>query len=1058
MRCLSCQKDGLNDTAHTCPFCGVSLRALMSDMLPNGSVLRETYKLEYPIGRGAFGITYKARHLTLDQVVAVKEFYPRDHAIRHGVDSSVSATPDQRQVFERNLQRFVAQGRSLAQLAHTNVVRVFDMFNERGTAYLVMELVDGVTLRDVLNQAPNFALPVAQVESVTAQLVAALGAVHESRIYHLDVKPENVLVDDSGRVVLVDFGAARQGFSRLSTQAYTVQYAAPEVVAGDDVGPDSDLFELGMLVYEMLVGERAPCALERLLKKNDWTPDNLPDPWRVLVNSATRMKRSERPISVTSWWQTRSGGSEGQVSAHSISAPSAAAAAPGTIVARPGGDSRELVEAIARAADGDVLQLGGGVFNLDAPLLVTRSLSLVGGSETATQLVYAGPETAVRLEGKAVWRIEGVTFSRQGQAGGHVVEVRGGEAHFERCHFTGARGAVGSVPAAGLRLAGRAQAVVRDCEAARNEAGFSMADRCSVTLEESRAVENGRAGIVFEGYSEGTARGNDASQNGVCGILVGGDAKPILEANRCLSNKHAGILYCDHGGGKAWYNECASNELHGICVTERGGPILDSNTCTANAWAGIAYEGHAGGSARANACRSNAEYGVLSTDHAGPALEENICEANGKAGIAYVDQAAGNCRSNQIIRNQGHGIVVSDSSAVHAVENVCEGNQGCGMAFFGRSGGMVKQNRIHANGESGVSLSEDASPLVEANEISQNEMAGLLLRGRTQARALRNRLLSNLYGAYVDEDAQPVLEGSSCSDNRASGFAFFGNASGVARENELQANMYGIYLDDASSPLLESNRCVGNRDSGIAWFGRSAGLARDNELVANEVFGISVTDDASPEIVANRCHTNKGAGLHLEGNAKGRVAHNMFFQNAHHGIEIAQKAQPSIDGNTLQENALSGIVFTGSARGHAKGNTSTYNLENGIEVRDEARPHLEQNRCTDNGCDGIRYKNQSGGSAVSNKASSNTQYGITVRERAHPRLEGNECEANKESGVGWFGQAGGLAKANRCNMNELHGIFVCEQATPTLEENQCEGNLAIDVMIPMSLAKAKPSS
>lgn len=1050
MRCLNCNTGGLTWSVHSCPHCGVSMRALMSDMLVPRTTLRRTYEIDFPIGRGGFGITYQARHLTLGHVVAIKEFYPRDHANRQGVEMNVAATSDQADVFARNLQRFIEQGRSLAQLAHPNVIRVFDLFVERGTAYLVMELVEGGTLRGLLNQKRT--LPFEQVESVTQQLVSALEAVHERRIFHLDIKPENILLTPDGRAVLVDFGAARQGFSRLSTQAYTVQYAAPEVVAGDDVGPDSDLFELGMIVHEMLTGQRPPCALERMLKKDDWTPHDLPADWHALVHSAVRLKRSERPPTLTAWWESRASSGRAPFAAPA-SAPAGARDSGSAPVEEAG-----LAGAVAEAAEGEVLRLAAGCYRLSAPLVVSRGIGLCGAADGTTVIEYAGEGTAVRFEGRGPWHIRDLTFVRTHDSDGHAVEVRGGEIAVERCRFTGGRGTVGNRDGAGLCLLGRTRGSVRDCDATGSVVGIGVGDKTSVSVEESRASDNARAGVCFDGYAEGTARGIDAARNRDSGLWVSGDAKPVLEANRCTANGRAGIAYTDHGGGKAWYNECSANGQHGILVADEGGPVLDSNHCSNNGRAGIAFSGKGGGNARANECAENGEYGILAFEDAGPALEENCCQSNRRHGIVYLDQAAGNCRANQLLFNASHGLSLSDSCMVAAVENVAVGNGGCGIAFSGRSGGVVKSNRIRESGESGISLSDQASPQIEANEITHNAMAGLLVRGDSQVRAVRNQLVSNLYGAYVDERAHPIIESSSLTDNSASGLAFFGSAGGTARENGVEGNTHGIYLDDHAAPLLENNRCCGNRDSGIVWFGSAGGTARDNEAAANDVYGFCVSDEASPEITGNRCHRNKGSGLYIQGQSRARVAQNAFVQNVRNGLEVRGHAVPVVEGNTAQENAGAGMVFGGDATGEVSGNACLNNAGSGIEVRDGARPHLVRNRAAHNGAHGIAFLGQAGGVVASNKVSRNARHGITLIDRAHPRIEDNECEANQESGLAWFGDSAGVARGNRANMNEVHGILVCERARPQLEGNACVANLALDVMVPAARSISQENS
>jgi len=302
MRCLHCHEDEIPISMVVCPQCGVHLPSLLRDVLPAGTQLRGgTYRVDYALGRGGFGITYRAVHTALEEVVAIKEFYPQEHAVREGTTGWVQVPVPQRAAFQRGLQRFMQEGRILVGLKHPHVVRVSDLFEERQTAYLVMELISGRTLREVMDVAPGRRLAAEHVREIMAQLVSALEAVHEAGVFHLDIKPDNILVTAAGHIVLVDFGAARQGFSSRSTQAFAVEYAAPEVMAGGDVGPESDIFELGMMVHEMLTGRQPPSALERLLK-DTWTPTGLTEPWQSLVSAALRLPKEERPMRVRQWW------------------------------------------------------------------------------------------------------------------------------------------------------------------------------------------------------------------------------------------------------------------------------------------------------------------------------------------------------------------------------------------------------------------------------------------------------------------------------------------------------------------------------------------------------------------------------------------------------------------------------------------------------------------------------------------------------------------------------------------------------------------------------------
>ncbi|MBE9009748.1 protein kinase [Pseudanabaenaceae cyanobacterium LEGE 13415] len=279
----------------------------MYSALPPGTLLNhDKYEIIQVIGQGGFGITYEAKHLGLGGSVAIKEFYAQEYAQREHTTGQIVAITSA-DSYQRALQRFIREGRILEGIDHPNIVRVRDLFEERSTAYLVMDFIRGKTLREELEQQPNHRLRSAQIGVILEALVSALDTVHRNNIYHLDIKPENILITDSRQLKLIDFGAARQGFSSRTTRAYSPAYAAPEVIAGNDISGASDLFELGMVLYEMLVGEPAPTATQRLVSiavenHEMMQLDHLEQPWKALLEDALQLRIEQRSHSVQSWW------------------------------------------------------------------------------------------------------------------------------------------------------------------------------------------------------------------------------------------------------------------------------------------------------------------------------------------------------------------------------------------------------------------------------------------------------------------------------------------------------------------------------------------------------------------------------------------------------------------------------------------------------------------------------------------------------------------------------------------------------------------------------------
>lgn len=309
MRCLYCKYDEVPDGARVCPNleCGMDIATMLRDLLPRGSQLKGgEYQLDWPLGFGSFGVTYRALHVPLERPVAIKEFFPDGHSVRLNETGQLLPLPQSKQLYFKDLTKFVKEAHLLALVNHPNVVRATDLFEENGTAYLVMDLIDGQTLEEELRAHPGQPLAETRVQEVMAQLVAALAAVHEQSIWHLDLKPSNVMIaKHDKRIVLVDFGTARYGHQPGSTSTTrpvaTPKYAPLEVIRGRSVGPQSDIFELGMMLHEMLRGETPPAAQTRD-ERELFYPGDLREPWAGLLAGSLMMEMQRRPNNVAQWW------------------------------------------------------------------------------------------------------------------------------------------------------------------------------------------------------------------------------------------------------------------------------------------------------------------------------------------------------------------------------------------------------------------------------------------------------------------------------------------------------------------------------------------------------------------------------------------------------------------------------------------------------------------------------------------------------------------------------------------------------------------------------------
>jgi eukaryotic-like serine/threonine-protein kinase len=216
-------------------------------------MLAGRYRVGDRIGTGGTSHVYRAHDVVLDRAVAVKLL---DEA------AATSADPALR-------RRFESEARTAARFVHQNAVAIFDAGVDQGQLFLVMELVSGGTLAQHLGDSGP--MPSARVATLGGQLASALGAAHAAGIIHRDVKPSNVLLDHHGNAKLADFGIARRfdeiedSLTSTGMVMGTRHYVSPEQAYGQPLGPATDIFSLGVTLYEAATGERPPSAIDRAL-------------------------------------------------------------------------------------------------------------------------------------------------------------------------------------------------------------------------------------------------------------------------------------------------------------------------------------------------------------------------------------------------------------------------------------------------------------------------------------------------------------------------------------------------------------------------------------------------------------------------------------------------------------------------------------------------------------------------------------------------------------------------------------------------------------------------
>ena len=286
VRCYRCMKefDGQYDI---CPHCGYDMTDKPKELyhLFPGSVLKGRYIIGVVIGSGGFGVTYKAWDMTLETVVAIKEYFPLGMVNRvPGQKELIVYSGNVRQVFEEGLFRFLDEAQNMAKFSdHENVVNAYGFFEENNTAYIIMEYLDGISFKDFLRGNKDGTELRFTMEIILA-VANALKALHKENIIHRDISPDNVFLLNNGKIKLIDFGASRLSVDTEKSVEVQLKvgYAPPEQYQRRGrLGPWTDVYALGAMMYRAVTGvvpeESVDRQIEDTLSQPEEYMPGLPD-------------------------------------------------------------------------------------------------------------------------------------------------------------------------------------------------------------------------------------------------------------------------------------------------------------------------------------------------------------------------------------------------------------------------------------------------------------------------------------------------------------------------------------------------------------------------------------------------------------------------------------------------------------------------------------------------------------------------------------------------------------------------------------------------------------
>jgi serine/threonine-protein kinase len=805
--------------------------------LPAGTLLANgRYQLQQVLGQGGFAITYLALDTQLKRTVAIKELCPQG-CIRdaHNQVAPITLPPDQ---FAQIRQRFVEEAQLVAQLNHPGIVRIYDVFQQNNTGYMVMEYLHGETLGAKLKRAGGV-LPVDEAVDYILQVCDALEVVHRAGYIHRDIKPDNIIHCADGRLVLIDFGAARH-FVANQTATYTVMltpsYAAPEQYSSAGrLDPRTDIYGLAATLYHLITGVPPLPALDRT-SGFDLPPPHLVEPkvgeaLSRAIQQGLSMRMDERPASVAEFAQliqsalkedlqpapkpspakssSASKSSSSKSSSASKSSSSKSSSASKSSSSKSSSASKSSSSKSSSAPKSSSAQSPPASVPLPAQSPPASVPPPAQSPPASVPPPAQSPPASVPPPAQSPPMPQP---SRHASAWESVWEWIQENAWLVSLIllftlFLIARPFVSeliSPTVVELSPEDTQETIIKAFERIRPEgtirleSGSYYIDKNIVIkkplkligISGSVLVATNHKSLIFR--AEGDSQVQNITFQNTAIRVEKGDVT-IINCKSLAGNVDYSAIQATSSALVRAENCVVRGYLHGIYAEGNATLKAYNNTCEGNKQVGIALFDSAQGEVSGNACRNNGIHGIYADKQSRLVAKNNTCEGNKRIGIALFGSAQGEVEGNTCRNNGYHGIAANEQSRLVAINNRCHNNKIHGIAGYNQSRLVARNNTCEGNKDSGISLFGSAQGDVSGNACRNN----------------------GLHGIAASQQSRLVARNNTCEGNKSCGIFLYGRMTGTLENNICGYNLYGIYALRTIRAYVGYNECYNNTQGNL---------------------------------------------------------------------------------------------------------------------------------------------------------------------------------------------------------------------------------------------------
>ena len=778
---------------------------------------------------------------------------------------------------------YLRQAKLLTQVQHPGVIRTNDLFEERGTVYLIQEDQGWVSLRDQLNIGP---LPPAEVLALALDTYRTLAAAHAGSVLHRRLSPERIWTAPGGAPVLARFSLGTAALAEVHLRfPPDARYAAPEQLAQDaSAGPPSDVYSLAAVLALALTGRSVPPASARAVGVPlPLFPQDTPASLRDALDRALKLNPSERAVSAGEVLEALQPKQRADVTlpAEVIAEP---AAQPGPLPVTPVQPSAQSPTPTMRPW---LLPVSLGVALLLGLTFAWTSLS--GGAAPASQAA-ASPAEPPTIQAAAPTPVTPDPVSQPPLPPPAPVEPV-----LERVIGTQELLLLDQPDGSTLQKlpAGTLLSVVERQEGWVRVTGMELAGWVGTahlltvhTDAETQALE---AGLRTGGEVSVPA-----------GVYILPEALTLSSPVTITGAGQGQTILLSDAVEDTLILKDADFTLSGLTVSHRG---------QAPARILLVSGGHL----------------TLSDVRLSGAVRDEAQKAYG-SGLWLSDGASAEITGSQLTGN-AYGLYVSGTSSATVSGSSLSRNTDGGGLFMDQSSGTLQNNVIEGNGAHGLHIRGNAAPLIVGNRIVRNGQRGLSIFEQAAPGVEKNTIERNGFqGIGVQDQAAPSISGNTIRFNRQSGLTYFGSAAGTAQDNVISSNARaGIAVTQDAEPELIGNTVERNGENGLSFSDRAGGTASGNIIRLSGRPGISAWGTAHPGLSGNTVSDSRQSGVVFAERATGTISGNTIHGNALYGLIVTGSAAPESLDNTVSGNAKGGIFYKQSAGGSSSGNTCTGN-------------------------------------------------------------------------------------------------------------------------------------